>query len=279
MLKIGLALLLLAAPVLAAQNHTTDASALAAHSYTAANAPELKGMALELATDHETRLAPGVFVSQLMPGLWVHTTVHKLDDGPLYPANGLLLETAKGSILFDPGWEPAQTEVLLDWAKNTLHKPVTRAIITHAHEDRILGVATLTKAGIPAYSLDLTAEIAAKRHLPATRVIPDLRTRPWIDPEGFEVYYPGPGHAQDNVVVYLPKQKVLYGGCFLKSSTSTSLGNLDDADVKAWPESLARLKARYSEARIVVPGHGTIAGDAIATTANLLTAKSARGRR
>lgn len=33
-------------------------------------------------------------------------------------------------------------------------------------------------------------------------------------------------------------------------------GNMDDADLDHWPDSLQNLKETFPEARIVVPGHG-----------------------
>lgn len=48
-------------------------------------------------------------------------------------------------------------------------------------------------------------------------------------PSSLEVFYPGPGHTPDNSVVYLPAHKLLYGGCFIKSKESVSLGNIEEA--------------------------------------------------
>ena len=74
----------------------------------------------------------------------------------------------------------------------------------------------------------------------------------WV-PNQIEVFYPGPGHSVDNVVVYIPQQQLLFGGCFVKEQ---SLGNLEDADIDRWPESAQHLLDRYQDARIVIPGHG-----------------------
>jgi glyoxylase-like metal-dependent hydrolase (beta-lactamase superfamily II) len=85
-----------------------------------------------------------------------------------------------------------------------------------------------------------------------------------------ELYFPGAGHTRDNIAVWLPRQRVLHGGCFLKSSTVGDLGYVRDADLGAWPASLRRLDAAYPARGIVVPGHGSIAGDAVTATARLL---------
>ncbi len=65
---------------------------------------------------------------------------------------------------------------------------------------------------------------------------------------------------------------MLYGGCFLKAETSKDLGNLADADLGEWKTSVQRVKDRYRNPKLVIPGHGAIAGDALAHTAALIPA-------
>ncbi len=49
------------------------------------------------------------------------------------------------------------------------------------------------------------------------------------------IFYPGAGHTKDNVVVYFPKERILFGGCFIKDNKATGMGNIADADLAAWP--------------------------------------------
>jgi len=46
------------------------------------------------------------------------------------------------------------------------------------------------------------------------------------------IYYPGGGHTADNIVLWFPSKKILFGGCMLKDSNSKSLGNLSDAKLE-----------------------------------------------
>jgi metallo-beta-lactamase class B len=71
-----------------------------------------------------------------------------------------------------------------------------------------------------------------------------------------EVYFPGAGHTEDNIVVYLAREKILFGGCMVLNAQKKSPGNTADADLNQWPVSLKRLLAKYLEAEIVIPGHG-----------------------
>ena len=208
----------------------------------------------------ETRLSEDVQVSRIAPGLWVHTTWMELGGAP-YPANGMLLETPDGSVLIDTGWNDAQTETLLAWAARELGRPVRRAYVTHAHNDRMGGVGALRRAGVPVQGSALTVEIAARQGLPALEEVTGLVTGA-VGMGGFELFYPGAGHTRDNVVAWFPEQRVLFGGCLIKSDTATTVGNVADADVPSWPRAVARVRERYPATRIVVPGHGAVSGPA-----------------
>ena len=96
---------------------------------------------------------------------------------------------------------------------------------------------------------------------------------PRTDASGFELFYPGAGHTADNVVAYFPAAGVLFGGCLVKSDTATTVGNVADADVDAWPQTVARVRARYPEVDRVVPGHGAVSGPAALTVTEALIAE------
>ena len=85
-----------------------------------------------------------------------------------------------------------------------------------------------------------------------------------------QLFFLGAGHTRDNIVAWLPRHQVPFGGCFLKSVTSMDLGNLADAVVADWAGSVERAKARYMNPKITVPGHGTITGNVAAQTLALL---------
>jgi metallo-beta-lactamase class B len=225
---------------------------------------------LGLATNNMKQLAPNVFVAEIAPGLWVHSTVSLIEGNLLYPANGMLLESGDHSILVDTGWEPEQTKVLLEWARGALKHPVTRAIVTHSHSDRTAGVSLLESAQVEVIALSLTGEILRAKHLPVPDHLIAFPTTPLGDADGFELFYPGAGHTRDNLVVFFRREQIVFGGCFIKSANNTVLGNIEDADLAAWPESARRLREQYPDAKFVIPGHGPIAGDTIERTLQLL---------
>lgn len=185
-------------------------------------------------------------------------------------ANAVLFAGEDSVVIIDTPWDNDQTLQLLDWVATELKKPVAYFIITHSHEDRLGGISVLKQKGISSYSSRKTAEEAQKRGVRSPDKLFEIDSTFTLGNVPIEVFYPGPGHTVDNVVVYFPAQKTLYGGCFLKSGESITLGNLEDADVAAWPTSLERVRERFSDATFVLPGHGGWEPGAIENTAKLL---------
>jgi metallo-beta-lactamase class B len=75
-----------------------------------------------------------------------------------------------------------------------------------------------------------------------------------------DCYYFGAAHTTDNIVVWIPTEQILFAGCMAKSLNSQNLGNTADGDLKAYPETLRKVIAKFPDARIVIPGHGQYGG-------------------
>lgn len=55
--------------------------------------------------------------------------------------------------------------------------------------------------------------------------------------------------------MWFEKEKVLYGGCFVKSAETQNLGNLADADTEAWSASVKKTIQAFPDPAYVIPGH------------------------
>jgi glyoxylase-like metal-dependent hydrolase (beta-lactamase superfamily II) len=224
---------------------------------------------LELGTPGMTRIAPAVWVARLAPGLWLHTTTANIGDGVIYPSNGLMLDHDGGTTLIDTGTRPDHAQTLLTWSATRGH-PITLAVATHFHSDRTGGIPALRAVGIRTVAHPLTSQLAARHGKPVPAPLPGFTGASYRLDAAVELAAMGVGHTSDNIAVWLPRQRALHGGCFLKSATVGDLGYVADADIRAWPASLRRLSAAYPERQIVVPGHGSIAGDPVKATDRLL---------
>lgn len=205
--------------------------------------------------------------------LYIYTSYYDMGTYKKVGANGLVIEGDDEVIIVDAPWDSTQTLRLLTWVKDSLQKPVAAVIITHAHEDRIGGIDQVHAAGIPTLATELTAAEAINKGFTSPTYTFSTDTLLQIPGAAIDVFYPGPGHTEDNSVVYVPRNKTLYGGCFLKSAYSKNLGNIADANLPEWPHSLMQLKERFSEAKLVIPGHGNWESGALENTLRLLKAK------
>ena len=225
---------------------------------------------LELGTDPMTRIGETVWVARIAPQLWLHTTTAVIQGGYVFPANGLIVERPKGSLLIDTGYAPDQAELLLQWSNINLASPISSAIATHFHRDRTGGIDSLRARRIRTLASPLTCTLAREHALPVPDPIKKFGDAPYKLGADCELFFPGAGHTRDNIVAWLPKHQILFGGCFLKSTTSDDLGNVADADIPDWPASVRRAHAQYPLAKMAIPGHGAIAGDTVAQTLALL---------
>ncbi len=51
-----------------------------------------------------------------------------------------------------------------------------------------------------------------------------------------------------------------------------TLGNIKEADLVSWPMAIRTLQARYSQADLIIPGHGTPGGqELLAHTLSMLS--------
>ena len=196
----------------------------------------------------------GLKVSKLADGFYVQTTYHMLGGSP-FPSNGLIVETADGVVLIDTGWGDHETDELIKWIRVHLKKKVILCIGTHFHADRIGGVATLNKLHIPAISYSLTEKMAKEHKVPAPKGILPVDTTMKIGGIKLECFYPGEGHTKDNIVVWFPDQKILFGGCLVKSVEANDLGNLADANVAAYPTTVETVIKKFPNPKYVIPGN------------------------
>jgi len=206
-------------------------------------------------------------ITPLTQNIFVHTSFKRLGISP-YPSNGLIVSTTAGAILVDNGWDSLQSHQIVEWIRKNLNQAVVLCIVTHAHDDRFGGYKVLVNEQVPIWSSKRTFTLARIPEL--VGILPN-DTLFQIGGEQFVIHFPGAGHTKDNIVVWLPNHGVLFGGCLIKSTETTGLGNVADADLSSWPRAIEDLIGRYPDARWVIPGHQGWSGiDALHHTIDLL---------
>ncbi|MFN7118641.1 MAG: subclass B1 metallo-beta-lactamase [Saprospiraceae bacterium] len=193
-------------------------------------------------------------VESLTKDVYVHVSYQRIGGNP-YPSNGLIVKTSEGVLLVDTGWGEDATEQLYKWVRKNLKAKVKLCIVTHSHGDRASGTGFLQKKGVKVISTPLTAEKSAiQGYAMPDGILPNDTTFTFGDVM-VQTFFPGEGHTNDNIVVYLPEPKVLFGGCFVKSSVSMGLGNIADANLKEWGNSMRNVIKKFPDVKFIIPGH------------------------
>ena len=234
-------------------------------------------MFLSQAQENEkVQLADDVFIEQIADNVWRHVSYKNLPNlWACCPPTGESRNFGTDIVLIDSAWTDGQTKLILDWIQKELHAKPTVAIITHAHEDRIGGIHEIHPRGIRTISSGLTAESAKQQGLEVPQQTFDGKLDLSLGGRTIQVQYPGPGHTRDNIVVWLPDKKILFGGCLIKAAQAGDLGNTKEADLQQWPRTVEKVSQEFKQARIVVPGHGDPSGsEAITHTLELLNLTS-----
>jgi metallo-beta-lactamase class B len=193
-------------------------------------------------------------ISHLTGDFYIYTTYGFYKGTPV-PANGMYLVTAKGAVLFDTPWDSTQFQPLLDSIKLKHNKKVVLCISTHFHEDRTAGLKFYRLHGVKTYTTALTDSLSRARNENRAVFLIYKDTLFTIGQHAFETYYGGQGHSPDNIVIWFEKEKILYGGCLVKSTEAGELGNLSDANVKAWALTIKNIQNKYISPEYIIPGH------------------------
>ena len=199
---------------------------------------------------------PGFKIESLAERVYLHTSYKNIKGYGVLDSNGLIVLDGKDAYLIDTPWSETDTEKLLSWIDEN-NFSLKASVSTHWHDDRTAGIALLNKKQIPTYASMLTNQSLQTRGKPKAMHTFDA-THYSLLPNKIEIFYPGPGHSEDNIVVWLPHQKILFGGCLLRALAWTSPGNLSDANLDEWAHTVNKIKERYKDIDLVVPGHGNV---------------------
>lgn len=193
-------------------------------------------------------------ITHLTGDFYIFTTYNLYKGNPV-PANGMYLVTNAGVVMIDTPWDTTQFQPLLDSIQFRHNKKVLLCIATHFHEDRTNGLEYYKQQGIQTYTTRQTDELSKKTGKKRAEFLMDKDTVFTAGQYSFQTYYPGRGHAPDNIVIWFKKEKVLYGGCLVKSTVDDSLGNLGDASVEDYATTIKNVQRKCRHPKFVIPGH------------------------
>ena len=193
-------------------------------------------------------------------------------------SNAAFVVTPAGVVVIDALGSPALAERLLQEIRTWTPQPVTHVIITHYHADHIYGLQAFRKQGarIIAHrsALEYLNSETARQRLETSRT----ELAPWVDGQTvlvpadewidgdktltvggvpFQIKHVGPSHTPEDLVVYLPTEKVLFAGDLVFRNRIPFVGQ---ADSGRWIQALDALLT--FGATTIVPGHGPLSSEA-----------------
>ncbi len=191
---------------------------------------------------------------------YVHVSYADMPPFGRVASNGLLFTNEGKAVLFDTPATDSLTKDLVNWIEDSLKVKITAFVPNHWHADCMGGLAYLNGKGIESYADERTIQIAKSKNLPLP--LHGFKDSLKLNLSGKEIMcnYFGAAHTTDNIVVWIPSEKILFAGCMIKDMNSKGLGNTADGDLKAYPRTVMKVLNKYHHSKIVIPGHGSIGG-------------------
>lgn len=223
------------------------------------------------------KITDDIEITKLTEHSYIHTSYAEMPSWGRVASNGLIFINDSEAILFDSPINDSLTKILVRWITDSLKVKIVGFVPNHWHNDCMGGLSYLQSIGIDSYAYNLTIEIAKEKKLPVpAHGFSDSLILNLGDKIILCKYY-GAAHSLDNIVVWIPSEKILFAGCMVKELASKGLGNTVDGDVSEWPKTINKVLDAYSDAKIVIPGHGTSGGtDLLKHTLKLLEKETNR---
>jgi glyoxylase-like metal-dependent hydrolase (beta-lactamase superfamily II) len=204
-------------------------------------------------------------------------------------SNAGFVVTPKGVVVVDALGSPILAKKLIAEIARITPQKVVAVIVSHYHADHVYGLQEFKKIGAKIYAQgegrSYISSETAKQRLIASRIdfAPWINENTrlvsadvWIDQKtklnigGFQflISRVGPAHAPEDLMVYVPSEKVLFAGDLVFRGRIPFVGN---ADSKGWISALDEIEKLKPQ--IVIPGHGaysTKPSEDIAFTRNYL---------
>ncbi|MEL6252842.1 MAG: subclass B1 metallo-beta-lactamase [Bacteroidota bacterium] len=191
--------------------------------------------------------------------VYVHRSYSTVKPYGRFYSNGMIYVSEGKAMIFDTPMEPHITEELLGWIQAELKLEIAGIVVNHHHNDCLGGLKHFHDLEIPSWSTSLTQDLAVEKKVEIPQNTFKKRKTLRFGDSKVKLFYPGEAHTIDNMVAWLPEEKVLFGGCMVKSLKSGK-GNLADANVKEWPLTIDKVRKKFGDAAWVIPGHGKLGG-------------------
>jgi len=192
----------------------------------------------------------------LQDSVFMHTTWVKIKEYGRIGSNGMLVIRDGQAVMVDTPMGEEKTQQIAEYLEDSLSVSIVKLIAGHYHADCLGGLDYLKAKGVESLANYMTINKCKEIGMPVPTV-------PFIDSLDFDFKglkiqcrYFGGGHSYDNITVYIPEKKILFGGCLIKSLTAKDIGNNKESVLSEWDLTVKRIINTYKGSLIVIPGHG-----------------------
>ncbi|MEI9912530.1 MAG: subclass B1 metallo-beta-lactamase [Bacteroidota bacterium] len=202
-----------------------------------------------------------LIIQKISNHVYQHISFLNTKDFGKVDCNGMIVVNDGEAIIFDTPADDESSGELINYLSKAHNFKIKGIIPTHFHEDCVGGLEKFNENDISAYASNKTIALLKDKGRLFSKPIHGFDDSLVLNIGAKKVYinYFGEGHTKDNVIGYFPGDKVVFGGCLIKEAGAKK-GNLQDANVAAWSETVRRLKQRYPGTKTVIPGHGKNGG-------------------
>ena len=193
-------------------------------------------LAALLQTASTRPLEPAAFPQhrQLAPNVYVWSDVH---PSGLYTTNNLIVITTDGVLVADGQKDADTTKKMIDGIRALTEQPIKVVVIGSEHGDHTGG-----NASFPSSVTFIKSPLAQGRQL-------SLR----MGDTEIQVLDRGRAHTGTDLVVYLPKEKILFAS---EAYSNRIFPNMRAAVPLEWVQTVKSI--REIDASTIIPGHGAI---------------------
>ncbi len=186
---------------------------------------------------------------------YIHISKITLSNGAKFPCNGFIYTDKTAAYIFDSPLDNKATKQLIDWLQKDQKLEIKGVIFNHFHEDCTYGINIFKNKGIPTIASKRTATLLKNNSKIEPSIIFEDRFEVKLGNKQIINTFFGEGHTKDNIVSYFPDEEILFGGCLIKS-LEASKGNLEDANILEWSNTVSTIKETYPNLKVIIPGHG-----------------------
>ncbi len=186
---------------------------------------------------------------------YIHVSEIYLENGKKFLSNGFVYINDTEAYVFDTPANDKATIALIDWLQNNQKVTIKGVIFNHFHRDCIEGMDIFKSHDIPCIASTKTASFMEmdKSDAPDRTFENNLELK--LGNKTIINTFFGEAHTRDNIISYFPEEQLIFGGCMIKSLNARK-GNLADANVLVWSKTVSKIKEKYPNVQVVIPGHG-----------------------